>query len=175
MSEKVKVKLHENIQFPACCVHCLSEDNLQLKSLTSGRVASVGLAFGGLKYNNEIMDIHYPVCDKHAKKSFWTYVYTRRTLGFQLFRGFTYFYGLPSLLLILLTTLNLILGKGGTDMPSVFIAILVIAAISFIFLIKAMLTCPLKMTSHRENTMTLKFKNEQYAEKFKRLNHRFIE
>lgn len=175
MSEKVKFKIHDAIKFPPCCVKCLSEANLHQKSLVSGRVASVrpNIALG-LTYHNEIMDIAYPVCETHSQSSFWDYVYTRRTLGFQLFRGFVYFNGLLCVPLIVFMLIDLFTGKGFDTAGGVKI-IFIIIGISFIFLVKAMFTCPIKITSHRANTMTIKFKNDAYADLFKRQNYRFIE
>ena len=175
MSEKVKFKIHKNIQFPACCVRCLSEENLHYKSLVSGRVVSVrpNIALG-LTYHNEIMDIEYPVCEEHSNYSFWQYVYTRRTLGFQLFRGFVYLYGFMSLPLMLFWLIDWLQGKGFDSIGGMKI-IFIIAGLSFIFLVKAMITCPIKITSHRTDTMTIKFKNDDYADLFKRENYRFVD
>ncbi len=189
MSTTFKLPVNGTINWPACCSQCLSEDHLQWNSLTSGRVKSAVPTFTGMKFSTEQQSLHYPVCKKH-KRSFWHYIYTRKTLGFQLLRGWVYLVGamtfstLASLLLKAViprdTSTQTVIKTHITPPPDiadkspadlVMLAIGLLSVVAFVFLIKTALTCPVKVSGLKKGGfLTITFRNDEFAERFKQAN-----
>lgn len=172
MSRKINLSRDHQISWPACCAKCGKKEDLTWASATSGRVTSVAPTLSGaIRIKSELLDLNYPVCQRHAKGLAMANAITRNTFGFKALRGMAYILGPMSVLFLLALPIVLISpSRTQPDLPLAMIALYVALAGAFLMIIRAFRTLPLRIDNQTKDDISIKFGNAQYASAFARLN-----
>lgn len=168
MAVKVTIKRPAEILWPASCSKSLDRGKLVWVSATSGHVNTVRPTLtGSVKVDTSIVNVHYPVSTERAKGLEFANKLTRNTLGFKIMRGFAYFLGVQAASMLLLKLAVFLTGKSPhLDMPIAFAVMFGIGLIAMLMVIWAYRKQPVRIAKSTENTITLKFSNAEYAQKF---------
>lgn len=171
MSKIVWVNHLEDIQWPARCAQCGDKENLTLVGASSGRIKSVSPSLtGAATVTSEMLDLSYPVCEKHAKGVALANLMTRNTTGLRLLRGMIYFIGPLGILYLLILPINLFVRHNTPGAPLAFTAIYVLAAAALVYLVRAFRKLPVRIVKHTAEGAKLRFANDLYAQYFRKLN-----
>lgn len=173
MSKTIKLATDHPISWPARCAMCGTKNDLVWASATSGRVTSVAPTLSGaVRVKSELLDLSYPVCQQHAKGLALANTVTRNTLGFKLLRGVTYFLGplaiLPLVMLPLRWFVPSATPRAGT--PVALFAIMAIFVVALIVIVRSFRALPLRIEKQTEDTMSIKFRQDRYANEVVKLN-----
>lgn len=172
MSTKITLSRDHQISWPACCARCGTKEDLTWASATSGRVTSVAPTLSGaIRIKSELLDLAYPVCQRHAKGLALANAITRNTFGFKALRGLTYFLGPPSVLFLLALPIVLISpSRTQPDVPLAMVALYVFLAGALLMIILAFRTLPLRINKQTRDDISIQFGSARYASAFARLN-----
>ena len=172
MSKKVTLLTGEEVLWPNRCARCGAKSGLVTAGASIGRVTSVRPTLSGdLAVKGELLSLHYPVCQAHAKWLGLANLVTRKTVGFAALRVMVFFIGTLGLMFIPTALFRLFVpSRTGAGMPAEMAAIYVVAVLAMIGLIGAYMKLPLRLVKQTDDEVTIKFKNDAYAVEFARLN-----
>jgi hypothetical protein len=172
MAKKIEISTSEKIAWPASCAACRSKENLTLASATSGRVTSVSPSLtGAVKFESEILDISFPVCQRHSKGLNFANFMTRNTAGLKFLRVLIYFFGILSIPSVIMYPIKLIKpSQTGMNISVEMILLNAAFLIALIVLIRSFMKLPIRIDKQTANSLALKFRNDLYAVDFVKLN-----
>jgi hypothetical protein len=178
MSTQVTVSTTGQVSWPNRCARCGTKAGLTAAGASIGRVTSVRPTLGGeVAFTGELTSLSYPVCQEHAKGLGWASAVTRKTAGLAALRVLVVFVGVLGLALVP-TVIRRTIEPPTSDnagMPLELGAIFVLAALATIALVFAYLKLPLRLVKRTADAVTVKFKNDAYAQEFARLNKDIVE
>lgn len=169
MAVKITISDPPSIKWPARCSKSMTKDDLVWASATSGHVNSVRPTLTGtVNVDSTLVNIHFPVNSQHAKGLGLANLLTRSTLGFKIIRGFAYFFGALATPMLLIKLVSLFIGNftSSSDMPVAFFLMYLAGFILMLMIIWAYRKQPVRVIKSKEDAVTLKFQNEEYAKQF---------
>ena len=171
MTKVVKIKNIHEINWPVCCAKCNASTRLTLANTTSGRVTGISpLPVGAVTIKSDLLNMDYPVCQRHSKGLDSANFLTRNTIGFKFLRGLIYYFGGMGALLLLTLPVRLFRDTPSTSLPGGLVFIFAFSFIALIYLRLLSQSIPLTTKQNKDDSVTIKFRNDQYAEKFKSMN-----
>jgi hypothetical protein len=176
VGKKIAISSLEGINWPPCCAKCTSKDNLTWASATSGRVTSVAPTLGGaVRIKSELLELSYPVCKAHAKGLMLANFITRNTSGFKMLRGFFYYMGAMSIILLVTLLARLVMpSPTANNIPPAMLAVFAFCALAFIAIVGSFRKLPLRIAKQSKDDTTISFANVLYANEFVKLNRQRI-
>lgn len=178
------------IRWPNRCVACGTKEHLRAASLRAGRTqaANVNVA-GGVNFENLVLHLDYPVCEKHIRGLRLGHWLVEKSLLPRLLRLIAYVVGPLALLGLVLKLLVLGVDAGAAlgwwgqktsspgmrpDSPLIMQAISVLAGAWLVLVLVATSRLPVRVLELADDAVTLSFRNRKYAREFSKANDAII-
>lgn len=163
------------VQWPVACALCGAQQDLVGADVKIDRVTSIRPTWtGDLSIGSQVTRLNYPVCRRHAPGLRLATLLTQDGGGIGMLRAASYVFGPLAILVLLATLKRAIVGPhraGGADMPLVFLGLFVVFGLMFVAVLIAWPRVPLRLSGKvAGDTLTLVFRNSDYAAAFARLN-----
>lgn len=178
------------IRWPNRCAACGTKEHLRAASLRAGRTqsAKVNVA-GGMGFENLVLQLDYPVCEKHIRGLDLGHWLVEKSLLPRLLRLFAYVIGPLALLgwglklLLVGVDAGAALGWWGQkssstsmrpDSPWIMQALSVLAGGWLVLVVIATSRLPVRVLRLADDAVTLGFRNPKYAREFAKANDAII-
>jgi hypothetical protein len=162
------------VQWPAACAMCGVREDLVGAEVKIDRITSIrpGLT-GDLSIGSQVTRLNYPVCRKHARGLRLATLLIQDGGGIGMLRTASYLFGPLTILMLLASAKRAIFGShaaNGAEMPLAFALMFAVFLAMFVAVLLAYPRVPLRLSGKVGETLTLVFRNRDFAAAFARLN-----